>query len=583
MALCETTLPENCAKYLVAIVENISDDALQFYAQTEPSFRKGGFRMDKIELLRTRLRQVVCGKAVISERLRTLLSHYTTYSKFLPHLTPEALSELSQALVVCFGREKLLVDMLLDKREAVRSIAEGWLQKEDAFLELSEEDARQTLHESFAPLLNAVGYTPGDTSAVCYSKSWGEQKERLESRLESAQEENRRLKKVEGRLLSSNRELVKIQEERKRLKERLAESGKELTQTQQLLERAQAELKREVLQREERVSAALEAALAVEYFGWVKDARVLEAESQSKTGGLNLMEKAEQALRQQAASDRHSGNRQQLLDHLGEMEAVRKRVVDALCNSLSPLSELRSVAGELDEEIARIRNILYPESDATTLEAQVLERFSRADENELPWLRTVPQTLRWLSLLDEAGERRVVEVFNQRLSLAELKGEVAREDDIPTAKLPKNVAALGRVLKGQADALVLVDGHNMLFGLPSRYAPRRGEPLSEAEKRDLLADDFVRLARPNPAMRVFIVFDGPERSDTNKSHNVLVTYSGGTGEHRADGVILDKLRFFQSVASAPLRYMVSDDQDLRKAALKLGAEVVGIKEMALFL
>ena len=61
------------------------------------------------------------------------------------------------------------------------------------------------------------------------------------------------------------------------------------------------------------------------------------------------------------------------------------------------------------------------------------------------------------------------------------------------------------------------------------------------------------------------------------------TYSGGKGEHRADGVILDNLRFFKSTAPETPVLLVSNDNDPCLAARRLGAQDIPVLDLGAFL
>ena len=99
----------------------------------------------------------------------------------------------------------------------------------------------------------------------------------------------------------------------------------------------------------------------------------------------------------------------------------------------------------------------------------------------------------------------------------------------------------------------------------------------------MLARDVVRLAGPNPALRAWLVFDGPTRQDTRAAPNVRVTYSGGQGEHRADGVLLDNIRFFISASPETPILLVSNDQDLCAHARRLGAVDLPVLDFGAFI
>lgn len=144
-------------------------------------------------------------------------------------------------------------------------------------------------------------------------------------------------------------------------------------------------------------------------------------------------------------------------------------------------------------------------------------------------------------------------------------------------------SVLGKALQGAYPAVLLLDGHNVLFGMPSRYNPATGHSMKESEKRNALIKDVRRLVEKTPSLRAWLVFDGKDTAANSESLNLRIMYSGGDGMHRADRVLLDALRFFKS--SDPLLpvVLVSNDKDLRKAARKAGAEVMAVLDFGPYL
>jgi len=59
-------------------------------------------------------------------------------------------------------------------------------------------------------------------------------------------------------------------------------------------------------------------------------------------------------------------------------------------------------------------------------------------------------------------------------------------------------------------------------------------------------------------------------------------YSGGTGEHRADGVLLDNIRFFKRQDPDMTVLLISNDTDLCKTAVRLGAQTMPVLELGAF-
>lgn len=80
--------------------------------------------------------------------------------------------------------------------------------------------------------------------------------------------------------------------------------------------------------------------------------------------------------------------------------------------------------------------------------------------------------------------------------------------------------------------LVIVDGWNLILG---------------ADRKAVDRDDLVKQARrhlvEHPLDRVWIVYDGPRASATvSEGGRLRVSYTGGSGPHRADRFVCDFLR-----------------------------------------
>jgi hypothetical protein len=60
---------------------------------------------------------------------------------------------------------------------------------------------------------------------------------------------------------------------------------------------------------------------------------------------------------------------------------------------------------------------------------------------------------------------------------------------------------------------------------------------------------------------------------------VRVTYSGGQGANRADGVLLDNVRFLRAVDPAIPILLVSNDHALGAEARRLGAQTLTALEL----
>ncbi len=583
MSLCATPLPPACEKELQHLVALLSDAELSVLVATEPAFRTGGFRAGNGPAARARIQQIVCGAAEVSDALRRAIANHSRCPSLTGLLTPDALSESRHALATLLGSPALLVALLLDPRQEVRTKAESWLQLPQPFLLLNPSEALARLRELFADLAGLLGSTPSDAAAPT-SGAWREQKERLENRIRDLQTEHRRLKGVDDRLSQVTAQLKKSEEKLAAAQQKSAAAEAALRQKTQALEETTAELARETSRREERLVAALDLALAKEFHGWIANARAVEQASLDPGPQSDLIAQAEAALRKQSEADRHSGNRAILAERLERLEHLHKEVRSALRNALRQTPDLKAADAALGEEIRRLAGLLEPDAPATPLEEALLARIHAAGDNDLPRLRDLPDLFASLRVLDDAAIARIRHGYQRRLAAVQALGVPPPPGDGDEA--PRHGAAalalLGRALAGHEPAILLIDGHNVLFGLPTRYNPARGTALTEAEKRRLLTDDIARIAAPNPSLRVWIVFDGHTRSDTQAAPNVRVTYSGGQGEHRADGVILDNIRFFKSASPEIPVLLASNDNDLCVAARRLGAQEIPVLDLGAF-
>lgn len=141
------------------------------------------------------------------------------------------------------------------------------------------------------------------------------------------------------------------------------------------------------------------------------------------------------------------------------------------------------------------------------------------------------------------------------------------KDENPNSPL----SILRRAIGGSIDAILLIDAHNTLFALQSRYRLPNEHRWPTAQARDWLVRDIVRLLDESQNIRAYIVFDGPERTESSPSRNVMVIYSGGEGEHRADGVLVDQANFLNS-ARAQNIIIITNDGELSGRASRHGAK-----------
>lgn len=582
MALCSTPLTPECEKEIARLIDLMPEVELDMLVATEPAFQRGGFRAGNIPVLRKRLHQIVCGAGEVSDKLRCILARRSRTCTLTGLIAIDTLIEARHAFAALLGAPALLVALLLDDRDEVQEYAEDWMQRPDAFHAIEPDKAVEYLRDLFTDLHSLLGRVPdGDDMGVTLTReAWLAQKERLEQRLRDFKTENRRLKGVEGQLKNLQREKDEVVEQRDTARQREKELGETLRQSERKLEEVTVELKREQTHREERVAAAVDRALAQEFHGWLGQAREVERDVHQTAPHAELLARAQVALSKQAEADRHSGNRARLTERREQVAQTLATVRAALRNALRPTADLQAVESELAAEMLRLDNLLNPDAPASALEDALTARFQDVGDNALPRLRTFLDDLAKLHVLDAPAMARLKEAFQRRIAAIKALGVPPP----PQAEdLPPEAALLSRALCGETPAILLLDGHNVLYGLPSRYNPPRGASLIESKKREMLVRDVVRLVSATPTLRTQIVFDGPTYTDEKAAPNVTVTYSGGEGEHRADNVLLDNIRFHTLESSEIPILLVTNDNDFRAKARRLGAQCLSVPDFGAFI
>ena len=154
--------------------------------------------------------------------------------------------------------------------------------------------------------------------------------------------------------------------------------------------------------------------------------------------------------------------------------------------------------------------------------------------------------------------------------VARLKAELARareeHDSLRRHFALALLAAQDAERIGPDGTLLIVDGWNAILGSENVGGQR---------------DRLTQLARAwlaaHPADRAWIVFDGHEANGSAEGR-LRVSYTGGTGAHRADRLVCDYLRMRRYAGASGNVTVVTNDKDFRREAERLGAKTEGIGE-----
>ena len=154
--------------------------------------------------------------------------------------------------------------------------------------------------------------------------------------------------------------------------------------------------------------------------------------------------------------------------------------------------------------------------------------------------------------------------------VARLKAELARaceeRDSLRQHFALALLAAQDVEQIGPDGTLLIVDGLNAILGSENIGGQRA--------RLAQLASEWLAA---HPADRAWIVFDGHEANGSAEGR-LRVSYTGGTGAHRADRLVCDYLRMRRDAGASGKVTVVTNDKDFRKEAERLGATAKGIGE-----
>ena len=144
---------------------------------------------------------------------------------------------------------------------------------------------------------------------------------------------------------------------------------------------------------------------------------------------------------------------------------------------------------------------------------------------------------------------RVAHVRELKAEIEKLKAEnAALRDERDALKAHFDLALLAATDLKDGEPLEIWDGWNLVLG---------------AQKAAKDRADLIAQAKAS-GKRVWIVFDGHDENVVQDG-KVRISYTGGTGEHRADRFIVDFVRMAAYLGLAGRVTVRTNDKDFRKA------------------
>ena len=185
---------------------------------------------------------------------------------------------------------------------------------------------------------------------------------------------------------------------------------------------------------------------------------------------------------------------------------------------------------------------------------------------------------------DIIADARVMRLKELKLSLADVKARLAKmeaERDVLSAHFSLGLAALRDFERLPEGAVLrIVDGWNAILRFRN-VSKLSADDISRLKKEYLAglgvtppsdADDSVH-PESLPPVATWIIFDG-KVANSYRCGEYRVTYTGGTGAHRADRMILDFVNAARILGLDVSRITVeTSDRDLARSIAAAGAKI----------
>jgi hypothetical protein len=575
------SVPPGVLAHWKATLAQVPAPQLQGLALARPQARRG-FRPGRVPpgALLPGLQRELVHAADLPADLRDALHAASLAGDLLGVLSEAALRHVLPHLVALHGAEPLAAGLLLDEREAVRALGFGLLDAPPPEPQGATPDhgveARAALAGALAPFLrHTASWRPPGGDATIERVAAGQPPDTPP--VAGAAPGPRGARTAEDR-----QQVLALRQARQRIRQLERERDEAASERDRLRPALEA-----LATAQERLRAGLAAALAREtqarldgrLLRWLAPAQALADEAAALAEGDDLVAQAKALLAEQARVDRQHGLRTELRAALARCQQLMAEIHQAQAESLSPLPALGPLRERLAARADQLQRLLdqhAPSPPANPLLQRLAHRLTQAPGlDELAALRRSLAGVGALGLLTTAERLQAHDMLGQAGSTAYARAGL----DEGWARARQRLAGLPalslQAAIDQAEACTLVvDGHNVLHGLPAWFGPHHEQGQPGARARRVLEDRLAELALASASLRIHLWFDGAEMNDHTRVENLRVHFSGGNGMNRADARIVAYLRHLQAAEPDAPRAVVSADRDIRLAAEQTGAMAI---------
>ncbi len=612
-------IPEYVITAWLTQIQYLQPDSLRLLAVGRPSLMQG-FRPDsfKVAIIRDRLKSILNTSNELPIDIRDQLRNNGLATSLLIVFSERALQEIAEPIADFFGYEETVAALLLDDRQPVRAIGLLLIAKrEGAEPTQTKEEAAVSIVSAVRPFLTHIQLllqyqdhiTLGTTSET--AQATGSNATGVAKALPRAPRPRREAELVTV-LRKKRQEANRLNKENSVLNSRLNASTTEATstlislaETRNQLASTLKELNELRTQFDAKVDDAIGKRLDSKLFPWLEPAEAIEQASHSlgvfayqKGLTTNVVEGsleseqirvAETLLVRQRESDRRYGLRSALQAEGARCVSLLESLREAQRDSFRPLPELADGIKALEGRISKINEALginpsepvRASNNLLSIEAAIVQ----ADSLEkLSALRQRLIASEPLGLLNDEELDQAYYLLGQATSIAYARAgvgrgwSVGREDlvDLPLYALQASLS--------QGDQCVLVvDGHNVLWKVPTLFRTEfeHGQPGAKARK--VLEKALLGLSKRYPSLNIELWFDSNDAEDWTIAENFRVHFSGGRGANRADKQILAYLSHMKISGGGLVRSVATADMGIATIAQASEAFVITPHELAILL
>lgn len=569
-----------------------------------------GFRPASIDIriARERLKDVLSKSSELPADIRALLRATGLAESFLIVLSQKVLERLSTPLAAYFGVQETAAALLLDDRLAVRDMGRAALVSRDGEEPTTprKDAAAQQLLAEISPFLGQVQELMAASGAPA-----GDEPTPVAGAAPARAPRPRREAELVVALRGKRQEVARLAKENTRVSNLLAATANQasaaaadLAVTGSRLNAALEELGSLKALFDTRLEEAVRARLNGRLLPWLEPAESLErgagalgipaGTQHAGASGLAVEESdairaAQRLLDRQAAADRQFGLRSAIRAERERCVALLERLRQAQTDSIRPLAELGPGAKALEARIRQIDGVLGAGPAEPPTHSPALRRFESAlaEAGSLDQVSAMRRYLIASGPLGLLGEEELDEAFrligeasSRMYALAGVgRGWTVGRNDL--SGLP--LYALQATLAQGKPCTLVVDGHNVLWKVPTLFRPHyeQGQPGGRA--RRALEAALQALAERHPDLTVHLWFDGGVMEDRVLAPNLRVHFSGGTGANRADHQMLAYLAHLNTSAPDEVRAVTTADGEVAAAAQASGALAMTPQELAIWM